>query len=416
MAEIPTSSSTDCVPPFEEHVKTVLGRIRSTLAELLACVGADPTRPQEVARQLNVNKNLTWKVSRVIRAADPAAAVPHIPGKAGMTILLDSFKRAGASIEAIKAVRLAMAEFEEMRAIHAGDRESLDMMLGNLARNSNTQQQNEALRKLAFRGNSAIWGVQARVQLCVNVIAPNPETQDWVDLTWLSGLVDYRRLRRDVVWAMASSRKVQDDGTPLELGRIEAVDPEFEGDGKVPLVGELCSRPLPELRTVTGSDGMIRYELLEGPVGNTAAASCVIGIFGRAFVRRTRATNDTIGEHAARIYTPVECLIHDFFVHKDLRYALSPEAFLYSQLPGGPVFPASGRDQGMLPMHERLQRLGGCPPDFVTPELPQYSQQLEAVFRRLKWDPDDFHGFRFKMQYPPIPAIAVLRYDLPDRA
>ncbi len=413
MAETPTSSSTESVPLFEDHVKAVLTRVRAAFANLLASVGADPTRPQEVARQLNMNKNLTWKISRIIRAVDPAAAVPHIPGKAGMTILLQSFKKAGASLEAIKAVRLAIAEFEEMRDIHAGDRESLEMMLGNLAPNPDTQQQAETLRKLAFRGNSATWGVQARVQLCVNVLAPNSDTRDWIDLAWLSGLFDFRRLRRDAVWAMATTRKVQDDGTPMELGCIEAIDPNFEGDGKIPLVGGLCSRPIPELRTVTGPDGVIRYELLEGPVGNTAAASCVIGICGRAFVRRTRAPNDTIGEHGVRLYTPVEILIHDLFVHRDLGYALSPEIFLYSQMPGGPVFPASGRDQGRLPVPEQLQRLGSCPPDFVAPELPQYSQQLQSVFDGLKWDPNEFHGFRFKLPYPPIPAIAVLRYDLP---
>ncbi len=415
MAETPTSPSADSIPAFEDHVKAVLARVRSAFAELLASVGADPTRPQEVARQLNLNKNLTWKISRIIRAGDPAAAVPHIPGKAGMTILLDSFKKAGASIHTIKAVRMAIAEFEEMRSIHAGDRESLEMLLGNLAPNAGTQQQAEGLRKLAFQGNSATWGVQARVQLCVNVIAPDSDKPDWVDLAWLSGLFDFRRLRRDAVWAMASTRKAKDDGTSVEVGPIEAIDPNFEGDGKIPLVGALCSTPVPELRAVPGPDGMVRYELLEGPVGNTAAASCVIGIYGRAFVRRTCAPNDTIGEHVARLYTPAELLIHDLFVHRDLRYALSPEIFLYSQMPGGPVFPASGRDQGMLPVPEQLQQLGACPPDFVTPELPQYSQQLRAVFDRLKWNPKEFHGFRFKIHYPPIPAIAVLRYNLPEQ-
>ncbi len=101
MARIPTLSGTDEVPLFEDHVKTVISRVRSSFAELLASVGADPAHPQEVARQLNLNKNLTWKISRIIRASDPAGAVPHIPGKAGMTILLDSFKKAGASIHAI---------------------------------------------------------------------------------------------------------------------------------------------------------------------------------------------------------------------------------------------------------------------------------------------------------------------------
>lgn len=177
---------------------------------------------------------------------------------------------------------------------------------------------------------------------------------------------------------------------------------------------EFCSRPLPEVRTQVGADGVLRYQLVEGPIGNTAAASCVIGIFGRRFVRRVRVDGDTIGEHNVRLYTPVELLIHDLYVHRELAYALQPETLLYNQLPNLPAYPEGGREGGRLPLPESLQDLGGGPPGTVIPELPNYAALLEGVFAARNWNLRDFHGFRLRMAFPPIPTLAVLRYDLPE--
>ena len=135
---------------------------------------------------------------------------------------------------------------------------------------------------------------------------------------------------------------------------------------------------------------------------------------GRGFVRRYRSEDDTIGEHVARMSTPVEVLVHDLFVHQDLKHAFAPDVGLYSQLPGGPMYPGSGRNQGELPLHERVIDLGQGTSGLMTLEVPQYKVMLQSVYDRLGWDADAFHGFRFKMRYPPIPSLAVLRYDLPE--
>jgi len=124
---------------------------------------------------------------------------------------------------------------------------------------------------------------------------------------------------------------------------------------------------------------------------------------------------NTLGEHIARLSTPSEILIHDLIVHEDLDYAFSPDISLYNQLPSAPEYPASGRDQGLLPVHEKVIELGRGPAGLTTVELPQYKSMIQAVHERLGWNADQFHGFRFKMRYPPIPAMAVLRYDLTER-
>jgi len=411
MRESTIDPKNDLIPPFEEHAKAVFGRMRTAFADLFAAMNVNPTRPQDVARQLNLNKNLTWKISKIIREHDPAAAFPHLPGRAGLTIVLDTLKKAGAPVPALAELTRALNELERLIEVHAGDRKTFEMMIGNLARSTDGQQQAEAQRKLCYHGNSAVWGVQARVQLCVNFIAPS-DHPEWADLAWLSGLIDFRRLRDDASWAIASARKASDDGTALPVGNLEPIDPQFNAADKAPLLGEFCTKPLPDIRANLGADGFLRYELVEGPIGNTAATSCVVGIFGRRFVRRVAAPNDTIGEHVARLYTPVEMLIHDLFVHKDLTYALAPAPFLYSQLPSHAPFPTGGRENGLLPLWEEVHNLGRGRAAVLTPELHQYQGMIQSVFDRLNWKHQDFHVFRLRMRYPPIPTLAILRYNL----
>lgn len=413
---MPDSIVTDLVhekQSFEDHARAVLGRIRTALAEVFSALGVNPAKPQEVARRFNLNKNLTWKVSKIICERDPAVAFRHVPGRAGITILLETLKKSGAPVNALGDLNKSFHDLDHLIDLHAGDRETFEMMLGSIARTNDAQQHAEAQRKLSFRGNSAIWGVQARVQLCVNFIAPSDDPA-FVDLAWLSGLVDFRRLRGDATWAIASARKAADDGTILPVGNIEAIDPDFDGPDRAPLLGKFCSEPTPKIRAELGRDGFVRYELVEGRIGNTAAETCIIGIFGRRFLRRIAREGDTIGEHVARLYTPVEMLIHDLFVHKDLSYAFSPDVALYSQLPSHAPFPTGGREKGLLPLWERVHDLGRGSSAVLTPELPQHHEMIKSVFDRLKWSPDDFHVFRFEMRYPPIPTLAVLRYTLPQ--
>jgi hypothetical protein len=125
--------------------------------------------------------------------------------------------------------------------------------------------------------------------------------------------------------------------------------------------------------------------------------------------------------------TPAEVFVFDLYVHRDASLlgteegADAPEVNLYSLLPGAPPYPLAGRERGRLPLREPLIDLGGArspgggAPDAILPEFARYNQAVEMIFTRLGWSASDFHGYRPKMRYPPIPALAVLRTVLPER-
>ncbi|MCA9290047.1 MAG: hypothetical protein KDA25_02900 [Phycisphaerales bacterium] len=409
---IETNATTIPDSAFARDVVAVMRRLRMSLAALIASVNGDVTQPQEMMRQFGLDKNLAWKLSRIVRETEPAAAMPHIPGRPGIGIVLRRFTQAGAPEAVVTEARRAFKAFDELVETHSGDRETLEMMLGPLAA-ERAAQQAEAHRKLSYRGNSATWGVQARVQISAHLVQPNADDPSRLDLAICSGLVGLRRLREDVPWAIATVRRFSDDGSVGEGADAEAVDPRFAGVDVPPLLGDFCSDPLPELRVVPSQPGTTQFELVEGPVGKTAAATCVTGWFCRSCENRYRDPSNQYGEHLVNLHTPVETLVHDLYVHHDIAVQIRPYIAMYSQIPSGPIYPNGGRDRGRLPLYESL-RLLGHPPDTIMPEVPAYGEIIETMMHRLGGDASMYHGFRLSFRHPPIPAIALIGYRLPD--
>ena len=93
---------------FVEESRSALQAVRRALIDLYEAIGANPETPQDVARKYNINRNLTWKLSRVIGAQDPFAALNHLPGQPGIELSIGAFEKAGAPTAAVGNLRTAM--------------------------------------------------------------------------------------------------------------------------------------------------------------------------------------------------------------------------------------------------------------------------------------------------------------------
>src|SRR5262249_44493793 len=168
---------------FEEHARFATRRLRMAISEAFSSLDADPTKPQVLARRFGIDKSLSWRLSRLMTENDPLVAIPHLPGNAGLGIVMRSLKHAGTRSDLLDAMQTAIDEFDRMVGMHAGDRETLKMMVGSASPDAR-QQRDESQRKLSFLGNSATWGVQARLQICTSFIAPGTDPR-MIDLAWL---------------------------------------------------------------------------------------------------------------------------------------------------------------------------------------------------------------------------------------
>ncbi|MBK8914244.1 MAG: hypothetical protein IPM64_06515 [Phycisphaerales bacterium] len=398
-------------PAMLDDTRRVIQGVRRALIELYASVGVDPGEPQAVARKLGLNRNLTWKLSRVIGSSDPFAALRHLPGEQGVGLATEAFARAGAPEAVIEHVRTAIGELDSVVEVHAGDRGHFELTLESMGLYE-PESRMESGRELAFRGNSMIWGVQARTRLTTAMIAPSPGDAGRIDYLLVGSWIGFRRLRPESRWRLAR-RQIHDDRgerldtTPL----VEHID--AQPDPQAPqLVREFCSSNMPAVEPVE-QGGTVELMLPGGPVGNLAAFDCTFGYIARG-VPRFRDAHNEFGSSAASISLPVETLVFDILVHRDLPFPLEPELAVYGFPHGGVDNPAGQTIQNRLPIPMRAVELAGMPPAVATPLVPFYNDLIGRMYQRMGWEPSAFRGVRLLLPYPPMSSMVVMRWPLPE--
>src|SRR5690242_2835206 len=143
---------------FQTECRARIGQLRTAFMELYDSIAVDPESPQEVARTLRLNKTLTWNVARLLQGADALAAVNHVPGSSSLEKVIQATAKHGANAQVVAKARDAVRDFHQMIESHAGDRHTLDLIIdGTPGEEGGTL---ELSRKLAFRGNSGLYGVQ----------------------------------------------------------------------------------------------------------------------------------------------------------------------------------------------------------------------------------------------------------------
>jgi hypothetical protein len=386
--------------------------VRAALIELYGSVRADPAEPQEVARRFEINRNLTWKLSRVISADDPLSALNHLPGSAGIQLALRAFERAGAERSFVVGVESSLRRLNDLIEYHTDGRDEFELTLESMGL-FEREARVESGRELAFRGNSMIWGVQARARMLCSIVAPQKDDASKHDFAQFGGLVGFRRLRPEASWLLFRYQIHDDQGKDLrkQMRPEELVD---KGPQVPPLLmPQFCSPNMPALEVVDGPDGR-EFILPGGPVGKRSAFDCFLGYVARGFPSYAKPGNEHAGA-ASPITLPVETLILDVLLHKDIVIPRPPEVLVYGFPHGGMDNPAAQRESNRLPCPERVTELAGRPPAVATAIAPQYARIVEAAYARLGWNPSDFRGYRVEHRFPPMSSRVVMRWDLmPD--
>ncbi|MDF1800141.1 MAG: hypothetical protein P1V81_13260 [Planctomycetota bacterium] len=395
-------------PLYEDHLKSVHSQVRDALSGLFEAVAADPSRPQEFSRRFGINTTTAWKLGKIVQEPDPYTLVQHLSGRSGVRIMLRAFEKEGASAASLYRFMAAYEEFEHLVEVHAGDRQTLEKLQGGQGPEA-LRQQLEQHRKLAFRGNSCSWGVQAAVNFTGTFIAPS-EQAGMTDAVYIGGLLGFQRLQPDAAWRVGGRAMTKDDGSPSPVV-VEPLDTDFEHAPAVPLIREFSSDPAPPIRRFrTGRFSV--FELEEGPVGGSHALDMVTGTAMRPIGPTHSQPQDRFGEHCMPISTPSELYFTDIFVHREMEFARQVRPYLYSRMDQEP-YPEHGRERKLLRLAEELVHLGG-PSDLVTPEFPRYGELVQWTLDRVGWSAEDFHVYRLRLPYPPIPSLLVLRYELPE--
>lgn len=393
-----------------ESVITAFHRARAEVASLFALVGVDPTKTRESARELGINRGLTWRLTRMVQESNPTLAASDVPGAQSMAKFLDACRVKGAPESAIDSAQAALREFEAALASCSGDRKTLAMLMANHGDIKATAEAEKVRRKL-FEGACGTWGVQARVRFVTVFVFPSPNDPTMLDAGHVNGFVGFRRLRTQAV-PLSYEAVHKSTGEAIKFSK-EPLDPSGAGEGKAQVYKKFSNPPEPDIRMVE-SGGYRRFELATGPVGNEGLTTCVFGTRLRQLYDRYSETPETAG-FMVLLNIPVERVMFDLFIHRDIRLDKHPKTLLLDRLLFPHVNNEADFDRQSLPLAESAHALPHGMDGTLCPYMPWYTAMVADATGRIGQSIDDFVGSRFEMMYPPITATLRREFNLLPR-
>lgn len=395
----------------ESATRAAVQALRSALVELFADLHLDPARPQDVSRKLGLHRNLTWKLSRVLGAEDPFASLHHLPGQQGFDLTANAFELAGAQPALVSHVRDAVIRLDSTAHSLAGGWEHLTLLLESMGL---IEPENQVVsgREYAFRGNSSIWGVQAKTRFGAIFLAPSFSNPALSDAVILGGIAGFQRLRPSAQWRLFRMQVTDDTGAPLASPHgPHAVFSDDPADIPYP-IAEFCSPNTPKLITRDTPDGR-EFLLPHGPVGPANAFDCITGMILRNLPSTANPQN-RVGSAASAITIPSESFVFDVVMHRAIRHVGPLEFQLFGYPHGGADLPPTQTNANLLPIRLRHSRLAGPPPALATPAFPSYGRLARRIFERFGWNAAEFNADRVQLAYPPMSSRFVVKWNLPD--
>ncbi|MCP3903969.1 MAG: hypothetical protein GY715_10080 [Planctomycetes bacterium] len=406
---IPSRPATPADAGVGALAHNALLRVQDAFVDAVGTVPEPTERPYEIAKSLGLHKTLAWKLAKIMESTDPVVIFQRIPGAGAVEKILSAAKRHGVSTERLAAVRTALANLDEIVARHAGDRETFEMILAGLAA-ENGRDVELLYRRDGFQATSFIWGVQARAMMRAVIVNPN---QDGVmlDAAVIFGSVGLRRLRPDRSWVIERWRPTDDLGRPIPVER-EAIDDTKAGCA--PLLHDFSSTSRTEVQRRILEDGTVEDEVGSGPLGNEGAVTCFTGEVVRSVMPRYRAESNRILAQNLELRTPCRTVVFDHLVPADLYGRVAPQARLYGELAGRPLYTTLRSDRDRLPIHEQVEYLGSGPSVLRTRDVPRYEKMVRHVCGSLGWDADRMDVYRLRMDFPYVPSTITYEYPLPE--
>ena len=392
-----------------EHRISAVGReLGETLAEVLESVPGAPHRPQHLATTLGLDKVLTSRVIRAAKHQDPIAIMQLAPGPDPMRRLLRAAKKHGAPESLIDSATDAINNFEKLIREEAGDRGTLGAIIASWLPDARAEFESRQ-KQAAFKTMSLLKGVVADVNIATVLLHPAEDGEN-IDILWIMGLGNLTRLRPRAPIKFVS-RRVDVESQPRRSTTI-AGDP-IEGSQGV-LLDQFCRGPLATLDLHRAGD-VNHYMVAGEDYGLKSKSDLIIAEASYAELpRRIAGEPHRKGYFFAEIGTPARSLIFDAFVHRDIYPGRDPSLAMYdTSFEGIANVNDRSRDVDRLDLLESIQPLGQGLSMARTPELPRHVELLESAFQSMNWNPNEFRGYRCRIEFPIYGSQVTMAFDVP---
>ena len=380
------------------------------LATVLGQIPATDAGPQQLAKELGIDKVLASRILKALRAPDPMSVVHRVPGPEPMRRLLKATSKLGVNPEDLSNANSAVDRFESLIRSEIGDRSALDAILSAWV--PEARREFEMRRKqAAFRAMSQLKGAQADVYAEAVIFYPSPDNEH-IDIVWIKAVIGLHRLRPGVVVKFTSHRQIED-----QSGRKTytlAGDPVDSVSSAT--LENYCSKPTPSL-DVHHAGELMHYTLQENCFGASSSIDLVTCEVNRSEMPRYIPDERNRKAWASSdINIPSKRMQFDVLVHKDLYNRSFPELRIYDTTINGQAdINDPARDVDQLDLLESIESLGEGLNRFGSSLVPNYRKMIEEVCTKLSFDASTLRGYRCVADYPIYGSQTAMIFATQDR-
>ncbi len=370
--------------------------LRRALKAVLEYLGADPTRPQDLARQFSLNKNLTWKISRIVQSDDVVECMRVMPGPEGLEIFMRAMATAGARPALIAGVRDELRLLDHTIHQHLTDRDELEVVLDGMKANDTL----ELSRRLQHRGMCGIVGIKCRASIAFVAVARSAMDPDMADVALILANVGEQCLRE---LPPSRSFTVQSSAGKAEPLALAGTTGSFMLDH----LSSCAPGTVSHHRNATEE----WFQVEPRPLGRSGDVTIAFGTHSRAAVSRWWSPDDPQLDLNARVLIPTETKVQIAFVERDLLESPVPTMSVLSMIQPARVANIAERDALRIPIPVVSTELDPLAP-LALDVWEDAERTAQHLFACTGWDRSRFCVHLSEVQYPPVPSGLCATYRL----
>lgn len=370
-------------------------------------------RPVALARRLGIDKSLTGRIMRSVKASDPFEIIHNAPAPYGLRIFLNAAAEAGIDEDLRLKAEASIAEFESLIGAFPEGRSALEAAISDYI--PEVRRRNERTAKQAlYKSMSYLLGYQAEAAYQATVLAPT-ECGGMVDSMHINGQVQLRRLRGDSPVNLFGVRRYDmQPGTPNWMETLDGERGVVEAERY--LLERHCDKPIPRL-SVRDEQNVVYSTLDAESLPINSPVTLVNGWITRNASLRYKSDERAHEWHSSFLRIPTRVLLQDYFIHEDI-WPGTPQmqVRMHGLVTDSVRSKVPGRQHDEVDMEVSAVPLGMGyeSADLRHPAVPHYQAAIGQAFDRAGLEPERFRAYRCAVVYP-VPFVSLTAwFALPD--
>lgn len=383
-------------------------QFRSDLVRSLRSMGVVNDTGTEISQRTRLNRQLSWQLSNIVAEPDVTKGLAALPGKRGLEILVAAASRSPE--ESSIALARSVSRLETVIQSYTGDRARLSLLTAAWGHDG-LDSRSEALRREAYRVQSALYGINATCQVRGAILGPShlgtPDTLSVASYSYFADLVRYRNDRpfrllfADIPWKNSGEPAIDVEDMEAHVKQLYQFRPEYStGTNEQVNI------------TVFGQRGWVT--LAPGPLGCSEAVG--LGFTGLSKHQSARyAAPDDPTEDVAQIaqfcFVPSEQLVVDVLttpeIAEEARLEETLSAACFDATGGLPMIPASVHDPAFLYNLDSRRSIGYGTFD-IDPASTTLTSLIDESARGLGLRADELVGFRYTTKFALATSLMMI--------